>query len=161
MTNSDTGVNRCSETVPVVTPSDIRLDNDVRVADQPEGGQPGQYKGARRDESGGKRSADVSQKTFASSAGRISRPVTIFCASHLGCGSTGPVIGSKRLLCVELSVEAVRMPGRTNAASARDFQNRSSWQFPRRRSDQLPSSAVQIRRAAVQLPSRVTVPFPP
>jgi hypothetical protein len=46
------------------------------------------------------------------------------------------------------------MPGGTNAASARDFQNRSSWQFPRRRSGQPPSSAVQIPRAAVQKEQR-------
>jgi hypothetical protein len=135
--------------VPVVTAFYIRLDNYVRVADQPEDGQPSQYKGACRDKSRGKRSADVSQKKFASSASRISQPLTILCASHLGCRSTGPVIGSKRLLSVELFVEAVRMPGRTNAASARDFQNRSSWHFPRRRSGQPPSSDVQIRRAAV------------
>src|ERR1700730_14474977 len=50
-----------SETVPVVTPPDIRLDNYVRVADQPEGRQPSQYRGACRDESVGKRSADGSQ----------------------------------------------------------------------------------------------------
>jgi hypothetical protein len=37
-------VNPCSETVPVVTASDIRLDNYARVADQPEGGQPSPYK---------------------------------------------------------------------------------------------------------------------
>jgi len=79
----------------------------------------------------------------------------------LALGPLARVIGSKRLLCIELFVEVVRTPGRTNAASARDFQNRSSWQFPRRRSGQPPSSAAQIRRVAFQLPSRVTVPFPP
>ena len=56
-------------------------------------------------------------------------------------------------------VAVVRMPGRTNAASARDFRNRSSWQSPRRRSDLPPSSSVQIPRAAVRLPLRVTAPF--
>src|ERR1700677_4226493 len=59
-------------------------------------------------------------------------------------------MGSKRLLRVELFVATVRTPGRTNAASARDFRNRSSWQFPQRRSDQPPSSTVQIPRAAVR-----------
>ena len=76
-------------------------------------------------------------------------------------GSPRELTGPKRLLCVELFAEVVRIPGRTNAASVRDSQNRSSWQFPRRRSGQPPSSAAQIPRAAAQLPLRVTAPFPP
>ena len=68
--------------------------------------------------------------------------------------------GPKRLLCVELFVATARMPGRKNAAFARDFQNRSCWQFPQRKSGHSPSSAVQIPRAAVRLPSRVSGPFP-
>src|ERR1700739_1913092 len=89
-----------------------------------------------------KRSADVSQREFAwNTKSEVATRDEL--ASHFGRRSTGPVIGSKHLLCVELFAEVVRMCGRTNAASVRDFQNRSSWHFPRLRSGQPPSSAVQ------------------
>jgi hypothetical protein len=63
-----------------------------------------------RYQSGGKRSAGVSQKEFASNA-KSDIATRHQLASHFGRRSAGPVICSKCLLCVESFVEAVRMHG--------------------------------------------------
>ena len=73
---------------------------------------------------------EVSQKEFASNA-KSDIATRDQLASQFGCRSTGPVIGSKRLLCVELFVEAVGMPlGSHNRSSAVRFLEKTRSMYP-------------------------------
>jgi hypothetical protein len=68
---------------------------------------------------------EVSQKEFVSNA-KSDIATRDQLASHFGCRSTGPVIGSKRLLRVEFFLEAVRTPWEDTIDRVRSV----SWKRP-------------------------------